>query len=174
MDTVVLVDTKGEAIGTADKLEAHVAPGTLHRAFSVFLFRPDGTTLLQQRAATKYHFPLVWANACCSHPRPDEPPTDAAQRRMREELGIDCRPVSVGAFTYRATCPTSGLVEHEFDEVFVAEVGSDVIAQFDPDEVADAVWLAPEVVLVGGEGRELAPWCLEALKIAQAARSSRS
>lgn len=41
----------------------------LHRAFSVFLFRPsDGKLLLQQRAAEKITFPSMWTNTCCSHP----------------------------------------------------------------------------------------------------------
>jgi len=31
--------------------------GMLHRAFSVFLFNPEGQLLLQQRASTKITFP---------------------------------------------------------------------------------------------------------------------
>jgi len=31
--------------------------GMLHRAFSVFLFNPEGSLLLQQRASTKITFP---------------------------------------------------------------------------------------------------------------------
>lgn len=41
----------------------------LHRAFSVFLFRPsDGKLLLQKRADEKITFPGMWTNTCCSHP----------------------------------------------------------------------------------------------------------
>jgi isopentenyl-diphosphate delta-isomerase len=41
----------------------------LHRAFSVFLFRPsDGALLLQKRADEKITFPGMWTNTCCSHP----------------------------------------------------------------------------------------------------------
>lgn len=43
--------------------------GLLHRAFSVFLFRPsDGRLLLQKRASEKITFPDQWTNTCCSHP----------------------------------------------------------------------------------------------------------
>lgn len=43
--------------------------GLLHRAFSVFLFRPkDGRLLLQKRADEKITFPGMWTNTCCSHP----------------------------------------------------------------------------------------------------------
>jgi isopentenyl-diphosphate delta-isomerase len=41
---------------------------SLHRAFSVFLFNPEGKLLLQQRADAKITFPAYWTNTCCSHP----------------------------------------------------------------------------------------------------------
>ncbi|MGO4758862.1 isopentenyl-diphosphate Delta-isomerase, partial [Streptomyces sp. 2MCAF27] len=76
-----LVDEDGRTIGTAEKLSAHLAPGRLHRAFSVFLFDDEGRLLLQRRALGKYHSPGVWSNTCCGHPYPGEPPFVAAARR---------------------------------------------------------------------------------------------
>lgn len=47
----------------------NIKQGLLHRAFSVFLFRPsDGKLLLQKRADEKITFPSMWTNTCCSHP----------------------------------------------------------------------------------------------------------
>jgi len=47
----------------------NIKKGLLHRAFSVFLFRPsDGKLLLQKRADEKITFPSMWTNTCCSHP----------------------------------------------------------------------------------------------------------
>src|SRR4051794_27812216 len=94
-DDIVLVDEHDRPLGTCAKLAAHRNGGTLHRAFSVFLFDSAGRMLLQQRAAGKYHFGGLWTNACCSHPRPGEAVADAARRRVREELGVevDLRPV---------------------------------------------------------------------------------
>jgi isopentenyl-diphosphate delta-isomerase len=47
----------------------NINQGLLHRAFSVFLFRPaDGRLLLQKRADEKITFPSMWTNTCCSHP----------------------------------------------------------------------------------------------------------
>ena len=48
---VELVDPAGFAIGTLAKLEAHLAPGRLHRAVSVFLLDQSGRLLVQRRAA---------------------------------------------------------------------------------------------------------------------------
>jgi isopentenyl-diphosphate delta-isomerase type 1 len=48
---------------------SNINTGLLHRAFSVFLFRPkDGRLLLQKRADEKITFPGMWTNTCCSHP----------------------------------------------------------------------------------------------------------
>ena len=59
-----------------DKLDVH-RRGLWHPAVSVFLM--DGPlTLLQRRAAAKYHTPGLWANACCTHPRPGEDPAASA------------------------------------------------------------------------------------------------
>ncbi|MGH9296215.1 MAG: isopentenyl-diphosphate Delta-isomerase, partial [Acidimicrobiales bacterium] len=80
---VVLVDEAGTRLGLLDKLGAHRAPGRLHLAFSVFVFR-GGEVLVQRRAASKYHFPGVWANACCSHPEPGEDLVASARRRLFE------------------------------------------------------------------------------------------
>ena len=83
METVILVNPADEPIGRMEKLEAHRL-GLLHRAFSVFLFNERGETLLQQRAATKYHSPLLWTNTCCSHQRENESSLEAAMRRLSE------------------------------------------------------------------------------------------
>lgn len=81
---VVLVNEDDREIGQLEKMEAHRL-GVLHRAFSVVLFNSKGELLLQQRAAHKYHSPLLWTNACCSHPRPEETVLNAAKRRLQKK-----------------------------------------------------------------------------------------
>ncbi len=66
---VELVDPTGRAIGTSGKLDAHAAPGHLHRAVSVFLLDRSDRLLVQRRAAGKYHSGGLWRNTCCGHPR---------------------------------------------------------------------------------------------------------
>jgi isopentenyl-diphosphate Delta-isomerase len=120
MADLVLVDRRDREIGRSEKLAAHQAPGTLHRAFSVMLLDDDGRLVLQRRARSKYHFAGLWANSCCGHPEPGADPEAAAAQRTFEELGVrphDLRPC--GAFTYQARDEGSGLVEHEYDHVFL-------------------------------------------------------
>jgi isopentenyl-diphosphate delta-isomerase len=114
---VVLVDNKDNQIGLMEKQAAHVNP-TLHRAFSIFIFNSKGEMLLQQRALTKYHTPGLWTNTCCSHPRDGESLQQATKRRLMEEMGMECDLKEVFSFIYKADV-MQGLIEHEFDHVFV-------------------------------------------------------
>ena len=98
---VVLVDEQDQAIGQLEKMEAHRL-GLLHRAFSIILFNHKGEMLLQQRAAHKYHSPLLWTNTCCSHQRPGESCLGAAQRRLIEEMGMEVELSESFSFLYKA------------------------------------------------------------------------
>ena len=116
-EQVVLVDASDNAIGRAPKLEAH-RRGLLHRAVSVFVFRPSGELLLQRRAREKYHSGGLWANTCCGHPRPGEQAEQAAKRRLHDEMGLVCSLDYAFSFVYRAAL-AGELIEHELDHVFV-------------------------------------------------------
>jgi isopentenyl-diphosphate delta-isomerase len=121
---VILVTTQDEAIGVMEKMEAH-QKGLLHRAFSVFVFDKKGRMLLQQRAAQKYHGGLLWTNACCSHPFPNEKTEDAAERRVHEELGFTLPLKKIFDFTYKAAVEND-LIEHEYDHVFAGEYEGEI------------------------------------------------
>lgn len=138
-----LVDEDGHTIGTAEKLAAHQAPGQLHRAFSVFLFDEQGRLLIQRRALSKYHSPGVWSNTCCGHPYPGEAPFAAAARRTHEELGVSPSLMAeAGTVRYNHPDPASGLVEQEFNHLFVGLVQAAV--RPDPEEISEYVFVSPE------------------------------
>ncbi|WP_286217770.1 isopentenyl-diphosphate Delta-isomerase [Paraoerskovia sediminicola] len=130
---VETVDPDGTATGEMEKLAAHAAPGTLHRAFSLFAF-DGGRLLLQRRAAVKYHSPLVWTNTACGHPFAGEAPADAVRRRASDELGLALADLEeVGTVRYQVLDERTGLAEHEFNHVFVAR--TDGPLALNPDEV---------------------------------------
>lgn len=114
---VILVNEHDEAVGTMEKMEAH-QKGLLHRAFSVFVFNEKNEILLQQRAFSKYHSAGLWTNTCCSHPRPGEELLSAANRRLKEEMGIETELKHQSSFIYKTNFDND-LTEHEFDHVFV-------------------------------------------------------
>ena len=133
---VILVNENDEPIGTMKKMEAH-QKGLLHRAFSVFVFDSNGRMLLQQRSAGKYHGANLWTNACCSHPFPDEDVKEAAQRRLKEELGFTTELHEIFSFTYKAQVENN-LIEHEFDHVFAGEYENEI--RPNPHEVSNIVY----------------------------------
>jgi len=116
-EQVVLVDEKDNPIGLMEKMEAH-EKALLHRAFSVFIFNKKGELMLQQRAASKYHSPLLWTNTCCSHQRDGETNLEAGKRRLQEEMGFVTEIKEVFSFIYKAPFD-NGLTEHELDHVMV-------------------------------------------------------
>lgn len=141
MSRVILVDGNDREIGTAEKMEAHLNGGHLHRAFSVIVFSPAGEIMLQKRAATKYHSQSQWTNTCCSHPAPGESTETAAHRRLKEEMGFDVPLREIFSFVYKASLDT-GLTEHEYDHVFVGEFSGTPAC--DPHEVEEWAWVSPE------------------------------
>jgi isopentenyl-diphosphate Delta-isomerase len=142
MHEVILVNELDEAIGSMEKMEAH-EKALLHRAFSVFLFNKHGEMLLQKRAATKYHSPSLWTNACCSHPMPGEATEQAALRRLEEELGFTTTVQKAFHFTYKAEFD-NGLTEHEFDHVFIGEYEGAM--QLNVEEVSEVCYKSIAVI----------------------------
>lgn len=114
---VVLVDEYDHPIGTMEKMEAH-RKACLHRAISVFITNSQGDWILQRRALNKYHSNGLWTNTCCSHPYPGESSLEAANRRLSEEMGIDCSLKEIFSFIYKEPLDNE-LTEYELDHIFI-------------------------------------------------------
>lgn len=156
-DLLVLVDEADRDIGTLPKTEAHLGAGTLHRAFSVFLFDAQGSVLIQQRAPGKMLWPGYWSNSCCSHPRPGEAVEDAARRRVREELNVECRVEFLYKFRYQARFGDIGS-EHELCYVYAGYPSGTLVA--DPAEIAAHRWVPADELTraIGAEPDRYSPW----------------
>ncbi|MBB2944954.1 isopentenyl-diphosphate delta-isomerase [Actinoplanes lutulentus] len=140
---VELVDDSGVPVGSATVEQAHLSPGQLHRAFSVFLLDDQDRVLLQQRAAVKTRFPLRWGNTCCGHPTPGTPVTSSALERLGEEIGVGgVSLVDAGVYTYFAEDPVTGRVEREYDHVLVGRLPVGTQFRPDPAEVARLLWVS--------------------------------
>ncbi len=116
---VILVNKNNRRIGIEEKIKAH-KEGKLHRAFSIFIFNSKGELLVQQRAKTKYHSGNLWSNSVCSHPKPNETYLQATHRRLKEEMGFDCKLKKLFCFVYNADFQ-NGLIENEYDCVFIGK-----------------------------------------------------
>ncbi|MBM1107957.1 isopentenyl-diphosphate Delta-isomerase [Aurantibacter crassamenti] len=141
-EKVILVNENDEELGTMPKMEAH-EKAVLHRAFSVFIMNEKGETMLQQRAADKYHSPLLWTNTCCSHQRLGESNLQAGKRRLFEEMGFETELKELFSFVYKAPFD-NGLTEHELDHVMIGYFENE--PTINTDEVANWKWQKPDAI----------------------------
>ena len=117
-EELILVDADDNETGFLSKADCHDGDGVLHRAFSVFLFDPDGNMLLQQRSASKRLWPGYWSNSCCSHPRRGESMAVATRRRLIDELNIETTLEFIYKFSYEASFGDAGS-ENELCHVYL-------------------------------------------------------
>lgn len=153
---LILVDQHDQEVGTCEKIEAH-EKGLLHRAVSVFIFNSKGQLLVQQRDEEKYHSGSLWSNTACSHPLEGETNLHAAQRCLKNEVGIEAKLTPAFSFIYKSTLD-NGLIEHEFDHVFVGF--SNAMPNLNPKEVMSVEWRSLESLNkeIGSDEMEFTPW----------------
>jgi isopentenyl-diphosphate delta-isomerase len=156
-DTLILVDNNDNEVGAMEKVDCHLGDGILHRAFSVFLFNPDGELLIQQRSPQKMLWGGYWANSCCSHPRQGEDTRTAALRRIREELGVTCELRYLYKFVYQAKFGDVGS-EHENCWVFTGHFDGEL--DINNDEISDWRFISPNELTheIAANGEIYTPW----------------
>ena len=156
-EALIIVDAQDRILGHGTKAELHQGTGTLHRAFSIFLFNDAGHVLLQQRSADKPLWPGYWSNTCCSHPRRGESYGIATQRRLKEELGVEAPLRFTHRFRYQAQFSAEG-AEHELCSVYVGRIDGDPMPN--PQEVSDWQWVSPSALdeWLDTNPEDLTPW----------------
>jgi len=162
-ELIVLVDDQDRPIATRAKHLVHNSHTPLHRGFSVFVFGPGQTLLLQQRSRFKVTWPLVWSNSCCGHPGPGESPENAASRRLADELGLRLNPADISVILpdYRYRCELDGMVENEFCPVMAVFTGQAPTPQ--PSEVEATRYVAWPAFLAEAKSapQHYSPWSTE-------------
>jgi len=134
---IALVDTDDNIIGYENKDTVH-QKGLLHRAFSVFIFNDNGEMLIQQRAETKYHSPLLWTNACCSHLLKGSTMEKSLHERLLFEMSFDTDVEFKFKFTYKTEF-ANGLTEYETDHVYFGKWNGNI--KLNPREATSCKWM---------------------------------
>ena len=142
-EQLILVDEFDREIGFKAKNDAHLGKGTLHRAFSIFVFNSANELLLQQRSPSKMLWPNYWSNTCCSHPRRGEAMQEAVVRRLKQELGFECPLTFLYKFKYQAQFGAIG-AEHEYCSVYYGHY--DGPADVNVNEIAAWRWVDVETL----------------------------
>ena len=140
---VILVDQNDNPIGKEDKVKCHLPNGKLHRAFSALIFNGEGKLLLTKRGEGKMLWPNDWDGTVASHPRESETYVSSAERRMPEEIGIDCKVSYVNKFEYHVPYKDIGS-ENEICGTLIGAIDSFDKSSLIKDEISEIKWISPD------------------------------
>ena len=140
---VILVDQNDNPIGKEEKVKCHLPNGKLHRAFSALIFNGEEKLLLTKRSESKMLWPNDWDGTVASHPRESETYVSSAERRMPEEIGIDCKMSYVNKFEYHVPYKDIGS-ENEFCGTLIGTIDSFDNSRLIKDEISDIKWINPD------------------------------
>lgn len=162
MSQVILVNRQDKVIGAASRQKAHRVKGLLHRGFISLIFNQQGELLLVKRSQKKQLWPLFW-DGCCSHPRSAETNVQAAERRLKEELGFTCSLECVDKFYYRSVYENVG-GEEEICAILTGQYYGKITP--DPDEIAEYRWIKMAGLKkeMKNQPEAFAPWLKRAMK----------
>ena len=156
-EQLILVNEADEPIGHASKAGCHDGDGVLHRAFSLFVFNPDGQLLLQRRSDQKRLWPGYWSNSCCSHPRAGEEMAEATHRRLEQELGVRAELEYLYKFQYQANFRDLG-AEHELCWVYLGRTRDPV--KVNRNEISEWRYVSPHALseTIDRQPERYTPW----------------
>ena len=140
---VILVDQNDNPIGKEEKVKCHLPNGKLHRAFSALIFNDEGKLLLTKRSESKMLWPNDWDGTVASHPRESETYVSSAERRMPEEIGIDCKVSYVNKFEYHVPYKDIGS-ENEICGTLIGAIDSFDKSSLIKDEIFEIKWISPD------------------------------
>jgi isopentenyl-diphosphate delta-isomerase len=133
-DLVEWIDAGGTTIGLVSRARAH-DEGLLHKVSVVYLTRPNGDILVQQRMSGRFD------HSAAGHVDPGETYEEAAARELFEELGVkDVALKEVGLVARHEKLPEKGAnVWHQY-KVFECEAEP---LHLDPRAVKAVEWRSP-------------------------------
>lgn len=161
---VILVDNTDREIGLEEKVKCHMPDGKLHRAFTALLFDESGRLVLTRRSADKMLWPNDWDGTFASHPRQGETFVSSSQRRMPEEMGIECKMDYLFKFEYHVAYKNVGS-ENEICGTLIGTVQGNTEFDIVKDEISQTKWISAQQMIseLDGNAGAYCPWMLIAL-----------
>ena len=163
---LILVDGNDNPIGKEEKVKCHLPDGILHRAFTALLFDKKGRLVLTKRAKEKMLWPGDWDGTVASHPRESETYTSSGERRMPEELGIQCKLDYLFKFEYHVPYKDVGS-ENEICGTLIGIIeDSNQFTQIE-GEIDEIKWISAKELLseLKINPKIYCPWMIIALEL---------
>jgi len=163
---LILVDEKDNPIGIEEKVKCHLPNGILHRAFTALLFDKNGRLVLTRRAKEKMLWPNDWDGTVASHPRESETYVSSGERRMPEELGIQCKLDYLFKFEYHVPYKDVGS-ENEICGTLIGIVDDSSQFKKIEGEIDEIKWISPKELLseLNTNSKIYCPWMIIALEL---------
>jgi isopentenyl-diphosphate delta-isomerase len=163
---LILVDEKDNPIGTEEKVKCHLPKGILHRAFTALLFDKNGRLVLTRRAKEKMLWPNDWDGTVASHPRESETYVASGERRMPEELGIQCKLDYLFKFEYHVPYKDVGS-ENEICGTLIGIVDDSSQFKKIDGEIDEIKWISAKELLseLKINPEIYCPWMIIALEL---------
>ena len=132
-----VVDEEDRVIGKETRENCH-KNRLIHRSVYVLLINSKGELFLQKRSMSKDLYPGYYTGSATGHVDYGETYDQAAQRELREELGINAPLEKIGKF--HSFSP----IENEFSTLYVCSYDGEV--KFNPEEITMGLWMKLEQV----------------------------
>jgi isopentenyl-diphosphate delta-isomerase len=163
---LILVDNNDNPIGKEEKVKCHLPNGILHRAFTALLFDKDGRLVLTRRAQEKMLWPGDWDGTVASHPRESETYVSSGERRMPEELGIECKLDYLFKFEYHVPYKDVGS-ENEICGTLIGIVDESSPLKKIEGEIDEIKWISAQELLaeLKTNPKIYCPWMIIALEL---------
>ena len=163
---LILVDKDDNPIGKEEKVKCHLPKGLLHRAFTALIFDKKGKLVLTKRAGEKMLWPGDWDGTVASHPREAETYVSSGERRMPEELGINCNLDYLFKFEYHVPYKDIGS-ENEICGTLIGIVENPSLCKKIEGEIDEVRLITPDELLVelSSNPEIYCPWMIIALKL---------
>ena len=134
MTKIVFVDENDDVIGAGTKEQAWTN-GDIHRIARLFVFNSKGELLIHKRSDKLDNLPGKWDQSAAGHVDEGEDYLEAAQRELKEELGIENVELEeVGKF-YQDEIDEDGKIKKRFNMLY--EVRYDDGVNFNENEVSE-------------------------------------
>ena len=123
-----VLDIEGNKTGkTCQKSVVH-KKGLFHATVHIWFYTSKGKILLQQRAASKAIYPLLWDVSVAGHVNAGESLLAGAIREVKEEIGLiilenDLKKIGV-VKSFKSY--NSGIIDNEFHTIFISELKEDI------------------------------------------------
>ncbi len=141
---VIIVDEQDNVVGSADLRDVW-QNGQIHRIVRIMVEDPDGRMLLQKRSQHVRLFPGCWDPSAGGHVDEGESYEEAAERELREELGISGISLTEMGY-YRSDNTVEGRRLNRFNKLYRAIIPPKTNVTFDTYEVTEVRWFAAEEI----------------------------